>query len=241
MIADTTYIARRLWLLGEWEAALAALAPDTESELRAEIAVERWFFQMAGHDEAEQAVAALDPASPTAQVLRARLAYSRLLFRRDPRPEDRADAEAGFRNAVRDGDEATRGWAEFHWGCLLDNVDEDAGGAVPHFETALEVGVKERDALLESICVRHLSAHREPAEGVRMLRRSLHLRAALGARALTLAAQAALASALPEDDPERADLVDTYSVGAEELRIRWLLGGATGDAGDFEAFEDFED
>ena len=234
MLTDTAYIARRLQLLGEWDAALAVLGPDADPGLRAEIAVERWYFQMVGHDEAEQAVAALDQASPTAQLLRGRLAYSRLLFRRDPRPGDRADSEAGYRNAVRDGDESTRAWAEFHWGCLLDNIDGDAGAAIQHFETALELGVKHGDTSLESIAVRHLSAHPGPAERVQMLRRSLHLRAALGARPYTIAAQATLASELPEDDPERALLTKAYRAGAEELRIAWLLGGGTGNSEDFE-------
>ena len=56
-----------------------------------------------------------------------------------------------------------------------------------------------------------------------MLRRSLHLRAALGARPQTVAAQAALADNLPENDPERAELMQTSRAGAEELRIGWLL------------------
>ncbi|MEY9927749.1 hypothetical protein ABH926_002383 [Catenulispora sp. GP43] len=234
MIADTTYTARRLWLLGEWDAALSVLGPDADAELRAEIAVERWFFRLAGHDEAEQAVAALDPTTPAAQVLRARLAYSRLLFRRDPHPEDRAASEAGYRDAVQHSDGATLGWAEFHWGTLLDNIDEDADAARPHFETALELAVKHGDTALEAIAVRHLAPYQEPAGAIRMLRRSLHLRAALGARAYSVAAQATLAAALAEDDPERADLTDAYLAGAAALGIAWLLNGGSGSTEDFE-------
>ena len=234
MITDSAYIARRLFRAGEWDAALALLGPDAEPELRAEIAVERWFFRMDGHDAAEQAVAALDQATGQAQMLRGRLAYSRLLFGRDPRPDDRADSEAAYRNAVRDGDESTRAWAEFHWGCLLDNVDGDAAGAVGHFETSLEGGLKQGDVLLESIALRHLSPQREPEEGVRMLRRSLYLRTAAGARPYTLAAQATLAAALPEGDAERADLLETLRAGAEDLGIAWLLGGGSGTSEDFE-------
>ncbi|ACU71264.1 conserved hypothetical protein [Catenulispora acidiphila DSM 44928] len=234
MIADTAYIARRLQQLGDWDAALAVLGPDTDPELRAEIAVERWFFRWSGHAEAEQAVAALDQSTPAAHVLRARLAYSRLVFDRDPRPDDRAAAEAGYRDAVCDGDEPIRGWAEFHWGCLLDNVDGDADGAAPHFETALEIGLKHRDPALESIALRHLSAQREPEERIRMLRRSLNLRAALGVRPYIVAAQATLASELAEDDPERAELTELYSAAAEEMGIAWLLGGGTGKTEEFE-------
>ncbi|MFI5697234.1 hypothetical protein ACIA58_35585 [Kribbella sp. NPDC051586] len=222
MLADATYVARRLFLLGEWDAALAVLDPDGDPELRAEIAVDHWFFQVERHDEAEKAVAALDPASSTAQLLTARLAYSRLLFDRDPRPDDRAVAEASYRAAAESGDELQRGWAVYHWGVLLDNIDEDSAGAVARYETALEIAAKHGDGFLESYIIRHLAHLQEPAEEIAMLRRSLHLRAALGARPQTVAAQATLAQALPEADPERAELIRTYLPAAAELRIGWL-------------------
>jgi hypothetical protein len=223
MIADSTYVAGRLQLLGEWDAALAILGPDADPELRAEIAVDRWFFRIEGHEEAEKAVAALDPASWTAQLLTARLAYSRLLFGRNPRTDDRAVAEASYRAAVESGDEKQRGWAEYHWAVLLDNIDDDADGALPRYETALEIATKSGDDYFESYIIRHLAHHQEPAEHIRMLRRSLHLRAALGARPQTVAAQAALANNLPENDPERAELVRISRAGAQELHIGWLL------------------
>ncbi|MFC6161786.1 hypothetical protein [Kribbella jiaozuonensis] len=222
MIADDTYTARRLFVLGEWDAALAVLGPDGDPELRAEIAVDGWFFRIEGHDEAEKAVAALDPASWTAQLLTGRLAYSRLLFQRDPRPDDRAVSEAAYRAATQSGDELQRGWAEYHWGVLLDNIDEDSAGAVARYETALEIATKYGDGFFESYIIRHLAHLKEPAEGIAMLRRSLHLRAALGARPQTVAAQAALANDLPDDDPERAELIRIYRPAADELRIGWL-------------------
>jgi hypothetical protein len=226
MLTDDTYVARRLHLLGEWDAALAVLGPDADPELYAEIAVDRWFFQIEGHEEAEKAVAALDPASPTAHLLTARLAYSRLLFQRDPRPDDRAVAVANYRAAAQSDDELQRGWAEYHWGVLLDNIDGDAAGAVPRYETALEIATKYGDGYFESYIIRHLAHLREPAERIAMLRRSLHLRAALGARPQTIAAQAVLAEDLPADDPERAELLRTFRPGAEELRIGWLVSQA---------------
>lgn len=225
MVPDDAYVARCLQLLGEWDAALAVLGPDADPELRAEILVDRWFFQIDGHDEAEKAIAALDPASPTAQLLTARLAYSRLLFRRDPRADDRAAAEAGYRAAAESGDEKLRGWARFHWGVLLDLIDEDRAGALAHYEAALEIAVRTGDGYLESYVIRHVAQQKESAERIPMLRRSLHLRASLGARPQTLAAQAALAYNLPEDDPERSALMETFRAGAEELRIGWLLSG----------------
>lgn len=223
MLSDNTYTARRLYLLGEWDAALAALGPDADPELRAEIAVDRWFFQLERHEEAERAVAALDPASPTAHLLTARLAYSRLLFQRGSRADDRAVAEAGYRAAVESGDEKLRGWAEYHWAVLLDNIDKDPAGALPRYERALEIATRSGDGYFESYIIRHLYPHREPAERIAMLRRSLHLRAALGARPQTIAAQALLAENLPAADPERAELMRTFRPGAEELRIGWLL------------------
>jgi hypothetical protein len=132
-------------------------------------------------------------------------------------------AEAGYRAAVESGDEKLRGWAVYHWAVLLDNIDEDPVGALPRYETALEIATKSADGYFESYIIRHLAPHKEPAERIAMLRRSLHLRAALGARPQTLAAQATLAEHLPEDDPERAELMRTFRPGAEELRIGWLL------------------
>ncbi|MCX5255036.1 hypothetical protein OOK27_12830 [Streptomyces canus] len=118
-------------------------------------------------------------------MLTARLAYSRLLFQRDPR----AVAEAGYRAAVESGDEKLRGWAEYHWAVLLDHIDEDPASALPRYETALEIAAKYGDGYFESYIIRHLAPHKEPAERIAMMRRSLHLRAALGARPQTLAAQ----------------------------------------------------
>ncbi|NUR57832.1 MAG: hypothetical protein HOV87_03885 [Catenulispora sp.] len=203
------------------------LGPDGDPELRAEIAVERWFFRMEDHDDAEKAVAALDPASPTAQLLTARLAYSRLLFRRDPRPDDRAVAEAAYRAAAASArDEAQRGWIEFHWAVLLDNIDEDFAAALPHYDAALGIAAATGDGLLESIVIRHTAAQEQDAgKRTALYRRSLHLRAAVGIRPQILAAQAALAQHLPEDDPERATLLETSRAGAKELRIGWLPAG----------------
>ncbi|MFK4086701.1 hypothetical protein ACI2LF_21520 [Kribbella sp. NPDC020789] len=226
MLTDDTYIARRLWLLGEWDAALAVLGPDSDPELRAEIAVDGWFFRIEGHDEAERAVAALDPDSWTAHLLTARLAYSRLLFGHQARADDRAVAEASYRAAATSGDQEQRAWAEFHWGVLLDNIDDDAAGALALYERALEVATKTGAGYLESYIIRHLAHLKEPAEGIAMLRRSLHLRAALGVRPQTVAAQAALAAALPEADPERAELTQAFRPAADELRIGWLRAGA---------------
>ncbi|MFD9095799.1 hypothetical protein [Streptomyces collinus] len=71
--------------------------------------------------------------------------------------------------------------------------------------------------------LRQRRANKEPAEALAMLRRSLHLRAALGARPQTVAAQALLADHLAENDPVRVELLQASRSGARELRIGWLL------------------
>lgn len=225
MVTDNTYIARRLQLLGDWDGALDVLGPDGDPELRAEIAMERWFFRIEGHDDAEKAVAALEQSTATAQLLTARMAYGRLFFNKDVRPDDREVSEAAYRAAAAAArNDIERGWIEFHWAVLLDNIDDDFAAALPHFDAALAVAHGAGDRLLESIVIRHIAAQ-EPDAGKRiaMLRRSLELRAAAGARPYVLAAQATLAFNLPEDDPERADLIEIFRAGAEELRIAWLL------------------
>ncbi|MEV6107332.1 hypothetical protein AB0M28_21865 [Streptomyces sp. NPDC051940] len=137
--------------------------------------------------------------------------------------DDCAVGEAGYRAAMETGDGKIRGWAEYHWAVLLDNIDDDPAGALPRYDKALEFATKSGDGYFEYYVIRHLAPHKEPAERIAMLRRSLHLRAALGARPQTLAAQALLADHLPEDDPERAELMQTFRPGVEELHIGWLL------------------
>jgi hypothetical protein len=229
MVADDTYIARRLQRIGDWDAALAVLGPDADPEVRADVAVDRWFFRIEDHDEAEKAVAQLAPDTPTAQFLLGKLAYSRLLFRHQPRPDDREVAEAAFRAALAaTEDELQRGWAEFFLGTLLDNIDGDPAAALPRFETAHQIALATGDWLLESTAIRHIAPQKEREESLQMFRRSLHLRAAIGARPQILAAQASLADQLPEDDPERTDLTEAFRAGAEELRIGWLLSDGEG-------------
>ncbi|GAA1955732.1 hypothetical protein [Catenulispora subtropica] len=203
MVADNTYIARRLQQLGEWDAALDALGPDADPEVRADIAVERWFFRMEGHDDAEKAVAAVDQDSPIAHLLNARMAYSRLLFRRDPRPDDREVSEASYRAAAAAArSETERGWIEFHWAVLHDNIDDDFATAAPLYDSALAIALATGDGLLESIVIRHTAQREEDADKrIGMFRRSLHLRGAAGIRPQVLAAQAALAYTSPRTTP----------------------------------------
>jgi len=234
MIANGTYTsldaARRLHVLGDWDhaAALLAEAENTEAlELRAEILCERFLFTVNGIEAATDAIAALDPASVQARLLSARLAYTRLLFQSDPLPDDFETAEAGYRIAA--ADPTTRGWAEFHWGALLDNISEDPVAAKAHYAKALQAADEEGDQILESIVLRHSAWHviddGDREEGLRMLRRSLHLRSAAGLRPQIAAAQLLLAAELPADDPERATLIETARNVADVLGLSWVRTG----------------
>ncbi|WP_042363815.1 hypothetical protein [Streptacidiphilus neutrinimicus] len=68
--------------------------------------------------------------------------------------------------------------------------------------------------------MRHLSGY-EP-DPVPLLRRSLHLRAALGARPQVAAAQMSLWQELPEG-PERELLREGALSTAQELGLTWML------------------
>ncbi|TMR00841.1 hypothetical protein ETD83_15745 [Actinomadura soli] len=234
MIANDTYTslhaARRLHVLGDWDHAAALLAEEQSAEaleLKAEILYERFLFRLDGIEAAADAIAALDPETPQARMLTARLAYTRLLFRLDPLPDDYETAEAGYRFAS--ADPKTHGWAEFHWGALLDNVREDGTAAKAHYTKALQVSQQEGDPILESIVLRHLAWRvidgGDRDGGLRMLRRSLHLRSAAGMRPQIAAAQLLLACELPEDDPERATLLETARNLADELDLTWVRTG----------------
>lgn len=234
MTANATYTtldaARRLHVFGDWDQAAALLAEDKSTEaleLKAEILYERFLFRVDDIEAAADAIAALDPDSLQARLLTARLAYTRLIFQVNPLPGDYETAEAGYRFAS--AAPKTHGWAEFHWGALLDNVREDGAAAKEHYDKALEASRQEGDLILESIVLRHLAwrvidgGDRE--EGVRMLRRSLHLRSAAGVRPQVAAAQLLLAAELPEDDPERATLVEAARSAADELDLSWVRTG----------------
>lgn len=227
MVSNDTYIARRLHQAGGWDAALAVLAGSTgteAAELRAEILCERYFFRADGLDAAMAAAEAVDAESAWGQFLRAKLAYSRLLFKNDPRPRDYQTAEAGYRAAA--ADPARRGWSIFHLGVLADNIAEDHAAAKTLYDEALAIARAEHDLYLESYVIRHKAAHAgTDTERLGMLRRSLHLRSTAGARPQTAAAMLSLAQELDLDDPERATLAEAARSVAEELGLEWVLAG----------------
>jgi hypothetical protein len=231
MVANDPYIAidaaRHLHRAGQWDAALALLAeqPDASvAEMRAQILLDRYWWRLDSAVAAEAALDGLTPDSLPAKYLYAQLAYLRILFNHDPQPGDARTADTGFRAAA--ADESLRGWGTFWLGVVADNVDHDPVTATTRYAEALKLCRQDGDLLLESYVVRHLGGHiieQDRGEGERLLRRSLHLRSALGARPQVAAAQVTLASELP-DCPERETLREAALATVDELGLTWLKG-----------------
>jgi hypothetical protein len=221
MITNDAYpMVSALHRAGEWAAALELLG-DADPVLRAQILVDHHFWSDGDPDTAEAAVAELDPESVHARYLTAWLAYTRLLFNRGPRPGDPELIESGLRAAL--DDPALAGWATFRLGIFHDNVLHEPEAGLARFREAHKLCGD--DLLLESYVVRHIAGHLldagEQDEAVTLLRRSLYLRAALGARPETGGAQATLADNLPEG-PERDLLRESATLVGTLLNIPFL-------------------
>jgi hypothetical protein len=222
-----TAAVRRLHRVGAWDTALALLDGEPGQDaarLRAEILVDRHWWRLDDPAAAEAAVGALDAATVGPRYLSAQLAYTRILFGRDPRPGDEQVAEAGFHAAAHD--ESLRGWGSFWLGVLADRVHGHPVAAKARYDEALQLSRGARDLLLESYAVRHLGGQaieHDRFEGEMLLRRSLYLRSALGARPQVAAAQVTLAGEL-SDGPERDMLRETAGATADELGLTWLQG-----------------
>ena len=221
-------LVSRLHLDGEWDGALALLdGADSDGKeggtaaMRARILVERYWWRLDDPAPAERAVAGLeDPA--LRGYLAAQLAYTRILFALGPRPGDERVMHAGLQEAARD--ETWRGWATFWQGAVADNVQDDPGTARQRYGEALALCRDGDDLLLESYVARHQGGHLIKSDrpaGEMLLRRSLYLRSALGARPQTAAAQATLAGELTPG-PERDMLVLAARSAASELGLTWL-------------------
>ncbi len=233
MLTNEAYISAALALhrAGEWDAALALLgqAGTEAAKPRAQILAERFFWQPDHAAAAEAAVDALDPTSVLGRYLGAQLAYARVLFDRSPRTGDVETADAGFRTAAEDP--SMSGWGLFWLGLVADNVHEQPTIGRQRYEQALAVSQQDGDLLLESYVVRHLGGHileHDQPAGIELLRRSLHLRAALGARPQVAGAQATLAGFLP-DGPERDVLRQAALATANELGLVGLVQELTQD------------
>ena len=219
-------VARRLQRAGHWEAALR-LTPHSEdgAVLRAEILVDRHTWCLDSTDEARGAIAEITASAPaTAAFLITVLEYWRQLTKSD-HPFIGPDPVAEFERL--DGQIAP-GWANFWLGVALENLRLDRDGAQAAYRRALATALEEGDLLLESYVVRHQGFYlleQDREAGLALLRRSLHLRAACGARPHVAAAQAALAEALGVG-PESVLLRRLVARSAEELNLTWLKDDA---------------
>jgi hypothetical protein len=223
MVGPDTEPARALQRAGYWDRALSVL-PAKATALRAEILTDRFWWRLGDPAEAETAIAVLSPQDHVlAQFCGAQLAYTRVVFGVDPRPGHTDRARDGFMAAS--GDQRLAGWGSFWLGVLADHVDQAPDRAVAAYDPALTWAREHGDWMLESYAVRHLGDHAlrdGDASGLDLLRRSYHLRAALGARPQTAAAAATLAAALPPG-PEAGQLKETAARTARELQLTWLL------------------
>lgn len=231
MTHDTTYIALRLMRCGLWDEALA-IVPSDATALRAQLLTDRFWWRLDGQPEAEQAVAALYAEDgPAAAFLDGQLAYTRLLFDQSPRPGDLPRARDGFDSAARD--QRLAGWGLFWRGVTADVLEKDEAAAAGCYAGALAAALRDADPLLESYALRHQGAHAmesgaDPETGQDLLRRSYHLRAALGARPQTAAAAATLAEVLPPESTERGHLLQAAAATARELSLTWLKSAVDG-------------
>jgi hypothetical protein len=235
VILDDTLALQRA---GRWESALAA----TDSpRRRAEILTDRhaWRFDPPG--EAVAAIDAIRPADPAlAALLFGQIVYWHRLRKLDP-PEAYGahDPVDGFAEAA--ADPALAGWAAFWQGVALENLHDEPMAAAGNYEQARRASLADGDRLLESYAVRHQGAillDGDWSTGLRLLRRSLHLRAACGARPHVTAAQRSLAQVLTEGPPggdrrsagvraadldEARQLNEIADATAVELDLTWLL------------------
>jgi hypothetical protein len=225
MAHDTTYIGVRLMRCGLWDEALAML-PSGATAQRAEVLTDRFWWRLDGQAEAEQAVAALyGEDGLLAAFLDSQLAYTRLLFDRSPRRDDQSRARDGFDSAARD--QRLAGWGLFWRGVTAELLEKDEAAAAALYARALAAARRDADPLLESYALRHQGAQAmesgaDQDTGLDLLRRSYHLRAALGARPQTAAAAATLAEALPPESAEREHLLQAAAATARELSLTWL-------------------
>lgn len=211
MFHDGTYFADptlapvlHLNRAGQWDLALQLLG-DRSADLRAEITADRFMWRLGRLD-----MTVIEAASPeVVTLLTARISYWHKIFELTGGPDvDEAKVFASLPG----------GWPAFWHGVVQDNVHENRELADAEYQRAL--GLADDDPLLESYVIRHIGYHlleKDRDAGLLMLRRSLQLRAAYGARPQTAAAQLALASALGDDHPESADLKAAAWITAEEL------------------------
>lgn len=214
--------ARRLQRAGDWEGALRATPRDPDGAvLRAEILVDRHTWCLDPVDEALDAIAEIASPEPAgAAFLTAVLEY----WRRLVGSGETALGPDPVTEFERLNGSTAPGWSEFWYGVALENLKQDQDAAQAVYRRALVTALEDSDLLLESYVVRHQGFHlleRDREAGLGLLRRSVDLRAACGARPHVAAAQAALAEALGVG-PESVLLRRLVAHTAEELGLTWL-------------------
>jgi hypothetical protein len=173
-------------------------------------------------DDAVEAVAAID-GTAMGTLLRAQLEYWRRLFKLEGE-QIMDDPVTGFASAA--DDPALAGWATFHGAIARENLHDDGVSSAAGYRKAAHIARDTGDVFLESYVVRHqgdqaINRQGDRERGIALLRRSLQLRAALGARPQVAAAQIALAGELP-NGPEADELREIGRMTARELGIPWL-------------------
>jgi hypothetical protein len=219
MSRDTTYALQRA---GEWDAALDA-APTTAR--RAEILTDRHLWRLDPPGEALAAIDELEPTDPAlAALLKSQLVYWHQLFVLGP-PDAYGDYDPvdGFLVAAKNPRLA--GWATFWHAVAMENLRHDPAAAGAGYERARQAATEAGDRLLESYAVRHQGFQLlgdNQTSGIQLLRRSLQLRAACGARPQVTAAQVTLAEALGSG-AEADELLEIAGATAVDLGLTWLL------------------
>jgi hypothetical protein len=219
MNLDVTYA---LQYAGHWDAALAS-APTLAR--RAEILTDRHLWRLDPPENAFAAIDEIDPVDPALTVLlRSQLIYWHQLFKLgSPDAYGDHDPVDGFAQAAKDPRLA--GWATFWHAVAVENLRQDPAGAGPCYERARQAAIKTEDRLLESYAIRHQGVQllaEDRTGGIHLLRRSLQLRAACGARPQVIAAQMALADVLG-GGPEADDLREIASAAAVQLGLTLFL------------------
>jgi len=226
--------ARFLQRAGQWDAALGLILELDDPEaaaLRADMLVDRHVWQLDGAAEAAAAITAISADDPAlTALLSGVLEYWRRLFNPSSRPVIDGDPVSLFAGATPT--RRLQGWATFWHAVSTEKLLNDQGAATAGYRRAREAAKEDR--LLESYVVRHqgfqlLESQQGRDRGIALLRRSLQLRAACGARPHVAAAQAALAEAL-SPSAEAEDLSEIAADTARALRIRWLIPGPPSDA-----------
>jgi hypothetical protein len=237
-------VARTLQRAGQWDLALGQVPPGRAgAPLRAEILTERYLWQLDRRDEALACVKDIAAEEPAlAAYLTAQLEYWRQLLALTGTAgadRDSVGTDPAGTFAELAGHPSLGPWAVFWRGVTLENLHADGAGAAACYAQARELAAagtglsgdgehsaRPPDRLLESYVTRHQGGQAFDAGdrdgALALARRSLHLRAALGARPQVAAAQAQLADMLG-DVPEAAALRELVAATAAELRLAWLL------------------